>query len=69
MKKYTTLAPYVIFIVNNGGQKKEYSLKKGDTVELPEDDIAVRALLARRQIEETTAPVAEKTKVKNKTKK
>jgi hypothetical protein len=60
MKKYTTLAPYIIFTINNGGQKKEYSLKKGDTVELPEDDIAVRALLVRKQIEETAVQVKQK---------
>jgi hypothetical protein len=53
MKKYTILAPYVIFTTNSGGQKKEYSLKKGDTAELPENDMAVRAMLARRQIEIT----------------
>jgi hypothetical protein len=55
MKTYTILTPYVIFNINTGGQKKEYALKKGDTVELPENDIAVRALLARRQIIETAA--------------
>jgi hypothetical protein len=65
MKTYTTLAPYVVFSTNTGGQKKEYALKKGDTVELPEDDIAVRALLARRQIEEKDAlEVAKESKSK-----
>ena len=69
MKNYTTLAPYIVFNTNHGGQKKEYALKKGDTVELPEDDIAVRALLARRQIAEC-APVEEpKPTKKTKTKK
>ena len=54
MKKYEVLSPYVVFgIKNENGEKKEYALKKGDTVDLPENDIAVRALLARKQIKET----------------
>jgi hypothetical protein len=52
MKTYKTLSPYVVFTINSGGQKKEYALKKGDMVELPEDNIVVVALLARRQIVE-----------------
>ncbi|MDR3133015.1 MAG: hypothetical protein LBU42_03205 [Prevotellaceae bacterium] len=64
MKTYITLAPYVVFNIHTGGQKKEYALKKGDTVALPEDDIAVRALLARKQIEESAALAGEKKAIK-----
>ena len=64
MKTYTTLAPYIVFNTNTGGQKKEYALKKGDTVELPEHDIAVCALLARRQIEECDPAGEPKTTIK-----
>jgi hypothetical protein len=63
MKKYEVLAPYVVFAVKTeDGQKKEYALKKGDTVDLPEDAIAVRALLARKQIK----PVEQSVKTKGK---
>jgi len=53
MKKYQVLSPYIVFgIKEENGDKKEYALKKGDTVDLPESDITVRALLARKQIKE-----------------
>ena len=48
MKKYEVVSPYVVFSVKDGAARKEYALKKGDTVELPENDIAVRAMVARR---------------------
>ena len=51
MKKYKVLTPLVVFAIKEeNGQKKDYTLKKGDTVDLPENDIAVLALLARKQI-------------------
>ena len=54
MKKYEVLSPYVVFPVKGeNGKKKEYALKKGDTVDLPENDISVKALLTRKQIVET----------------
>lgn len=40
-------------------QPAKYALKKGDTVELPENDIAVRAMVARRQIKEVAETTAE----------
>ncbi|MDR0542467.1 MAG: hypothetical protein LBH19_09710 [Dysgonamonadaceae bacterium] len=53
MKKYEVISAYIIFSgKGEDGQKKEYTLKKGDTVDLPETDIAVQALLARKQIRE-----------------
>jgi hypothetical protein len=53
MKQYEVLSLYVVFAIKGDDrQKKEYTLKKGDTVDLPENDISVRALLARRQIKE-----------------
>ena len=53
MKKYEVLTPLVVFGVRDEtGEKKDYTLKKGETVDLPENDIAVRALVARNQIKE-----------------
>ena len=53
MKKYKILTPLVVFgIREENGQKKDYTLKKGDTVDLPENNIAVQALLSRKQIVE-----------------
>lgn len=53
MKKYEVLAPFVAFSVKDEkGKPKEYSLKKGDTVELPDTDTSVRALVARKQLKE-----------------
>ena len=37
MKKYEVVSPYVVFSVKDGAARKEYALKKGDTVELPEN--------------------------------
>ncbi|MDR3133263.1 MAG: hypothetical protein LBU42_04485 [Prevotellaceae bacterium] len=51
MKTYKTIKPCVIFSINIGGEKKEYILKQGDVVELPEEENVVRTLLARRLIE------------------
>ena len=44
MKKYEVVSPYVVFSVKAGAGRKEYALKKDDAVELPENDIAVRAM-------------------------
>ncbi|MDE6876483.1 MAG: hypothetical protein K2P00_01495 [Alistipes sp.] len=55
MKIYKVQNPYLVFSVKSGKERKEYMLKQGDTVELPEDDIAVRAMLARGQIKEVSA--------------
>ena len=54
MKKYKVLTPLIVFgIREENGEKKDYTLKEGATVDLPENDIAVRALVARNQIKET----------------
>lgn len=60
MKNYKVQNPYLVFSVKSGKERKEYMLKQGDTVELPEDDIAVRAMLARGQIKEVSAAPASK---------
>lgn len=61
MKKYEVTAPYVVFATKEAGKEpKEYSLKRGDTVELPEGDIAVRAMVARKQLKEVETPTTEK---------
>ena len=51
MNKYEVRAPYVVFSIRDGnGAKTEYALRKGEAVELPEDAVAVRAMLAKKQI-------------------
>ena len=58
MKKYEVLSPCIVFsIKDEKGEKKEYSLKKGDTVDLPESDNSVRALVVRKQIKEIESKV------------
>jgi hypothetical protein len=53
MKKYEVVAPFVVFSAQGkDGKKKEYSLKKGDTVDLPEASLSVQALLVRKQIKQ-----------------
>jgi len=53
MKKYEVLSIYVVFSSKGkSGKKEEYALKKGDTIELSETDLAVQALLSRKQIRE-----------------
>lgn len=58
MKNYEVINPYIVFAVKDGDKRKEYALKQGDKVELPETDIAVRGLLARRQIKEVEPTAA-----------
>ena len=58
-EKYEVVSPYVVFSVKAGAGRKEYALKKDDAVELPENDIAVRAMVARRQIKEVAATTVE----------
>lgn len=59
MKQYEVMNPYIVFSVKDGEKRTQYALKKGETAKLPENDITVRALLARRQIKEAeTAPTA-----------
>ena len=50
MKRYQVTNPYLVFSIGSGKERREYSLKRGDVAELPETDIAVRAMLARRQL-------------------
>lgn len=65
MKMYEVINPYLVFSVKNGGKgRKDYALRKGDTVELSENDIAVRALLARQQIKEVAEQTAQTAAVK-----
>ncbi|MDL2289956.1 hypothetical protein LJB95_00945 [Paludibacteraceae bacterium OttesenSCG-928-F17] len=52
MKKYIVISPFAVFAIVEGNSEKEYSLKKGDIVELPETHIAVRALVLRKQLKE-----------------
>lgn len=60
MKKYEVINPYLVFSVKDGEKgRKDYALKKGEIVELPETDITVRALLARHQIKEVAEQTAD----------
>ena len=53
MKKYEVLSTCIIFSTKgDDGETKEYVLKKGETADLPENNIAIQALLARKQIKE-----------------
>lgn len=55
MKQYEVLNPFLAFRINEN--QKDYALKRGDVVELPEANPAVRAMVVRRQIREATEPI------------
>lgn len=64
MKQYEAISQCLVFGINDGTSgKKEYILRQGDTVELPENNIATIAMLSRGQIREVT--VAKQTKKNN----
>lgn len=53
MKRYEVITTALVFGINDGSNgKKEYILKQGDIVELPETNITVTALTSRGQIRE-----------------
>lgn len=56
MKTYEVTNPYIVFSVKDGTKRREYALKWGEKAALPENDITVRALLARGQIKEVATP-------------
>lgn len=62
MKKYEVLNPFLAFRVNE--TQTDYTLKRGDLVELPETNPAVRAMAARGQIREIPAPESAEVKKK-----
>lgn len=64
MKQYEVLNPFLAFRINES--QKDYALKRGDTVELPETNAAVRAMVARGQIKEVPTPKPTGTKKKSK---
>lgn len=55
MKQYEVLAPCLVFSIRDEKGPKEYLLKEGDVVDLPETNIAVKAMLFRGQICESKA--------------
>lgn len=56
MKHYEVIAQCLVFGINDGSNgKKEHILKQGDTVELPENNVATIAMLSRNQIREVAA--------------
>lgn len=64
MKQYEAISQCLVFGINEGSNgKKEYILRQGDTVELPENNIATVAMLSRGQIREV--PAAKQTKKNN----
>ncbi|HIZ15083.1 MAG TPA: hypothetical protein H9816_04145 [Candidatus Tidjanibacter faecipullorum] len=56
MKTYEVINPYIVCSIRDGKTRREYALRRGERVELPEEDVAVRAMVARRQIREVTEP-------------
>jgi hypothetical protein len=69
MKTYEVVSPYLVFSVKEkDGKAKEYSLKKGSIVELPETSSTVQVLLARKQLREKSKEQIEnkQQKVENK---
>lgn len=62
MKQYEVLAPILVFGIHGAGGTQDYTLKQGEVVELPEEHVAVRAMLARGQIREVTTAKPPKTK-------
>lgn len=60
--KYEVLNPYLTFGIKN--PRKDYFLKRGDVVELPDTNVAVRAMLARGQIREVPEEATAKKKTK-----
>ncbi|MCH5305192.1 MAG: hypothetical protein J1E79_01775 [Rikenella sp.] len=62
MKSYEVLAPVLVFGLHGENGTRDYALKQGDVVELPEEHVAVRAMLARKQIREVEAARPPKSK-------
>lgn len=63
MKQYEVLAPCLVFSTKDAEKgRKEHLLKEGDVADLPEDSIAVKAMLLRGQICEVKAAKPTKTK-------
>ncbi len=66
MKKYEVKNPFLAFRINE--VQKDYTLKRGDLVELPETNPAVRAMERRGQIKEIAIPAPNPVEVKKKSK-
>lgn len=62
MKQYEVLAPFLVFGIHGENGTSDYALRQGDQVELPEDNVAVRAMMSRGQIREVGAPRPSKSK-------
>ena len=62
MKSYEVLAPVLVFCLQGENGTQDYMLKRGDIVELPEEHVAVRAMLARKQIRMAEAAKPTKSK-------
>ena len=56
MKTYEVINPYIVCSIRDGKTRREYALRRGERVELPEEDVAVRAMVARRQRREGAEP-------------
>lgn len=62
MRSYEVLAPVLVFGLHGENGTRDYTMKRGDVVELPEEHVAVRAMLARKQIREVEAARSHKSK-------
>ena len=56
MKTYEVINPYIVCSIRDGKTRREYALRRGERVELPEEDVAVRAMVARRQVGAVPVP-------------
>lgn len=65
MKTYEVINPYIVCSIRDGKTRREYALRRGERVELPEEDVAVRAMIARRQIREVAEPEEPETNVES----
>lgn len=64
MKHYEVISICLVFGINDGSNgKKEYIVRAGDMVELPETNVATIAMLSRGQIREV--PAAKQSKKSN----
>ncbi len=65
MKTYEVINPYIVCSIRDGKTRREYALRRGERVELPEEDVAVRTMIARRQIREVAEPEEPETNVES----
>lgn len=60
MKTYKVRAACVVFGIKTDEGRKEYGLKRGEEVELPEDDLSVRVMVRQGQLVEVEKSAGKK---------